>query len=124
MIDTRIADMTAFDFAGEYDLITSQGCLHFAERSQWERMIQRFKAHTAPSGFNAITVFTDTIQAPPDLAPLCVGLFREGELFQRYAEWETVLQKSYTFQDEHAGGLRHTHAANKLVARNVLSQSL
>ena len=117
-ITTGVADMTVFDYPEEYDLIILHGCLHFVRRNQWEKMIEEFKAHTAPSGFNVITVFTDTVLAPPDLAPLCLGLFREGELYDRYSGWETILRKSYTFQDQHAGGIRHTHAANKLVTRN------
>ena len=117
-IDCSVANMTSFAFPEEYDLIISHGCLHFVEHSQWEEMIFLFMAHTAPFGFNVITVFTDAIPAPPDLAPLCVGLFREGDLYKRYSGWETILKKSYTFQDEHAGGIRHTHVANKLVARN------
>jgi tellurite methyltransferase len=117
-IHCSVADMTAFAYPEEYDLIISHGCLHFVDRSQWEEMIEKFKAHTAPFGFNVITVFTDSIPAPPDLASLCIGLFCEGDLYERYSGWETILKKSYTFQDEHTGGIRHTHAANKLVARN------
>jgi tellurite methyltransferase len=117
-IHCSVADMTRFEYPEGYDLIISHGCLHFVERRQWEEMIGQFKIHTAPFGFNVITVFTDAISVSPDLAPLCVGLFREGELFERYSGWETILKKSYTFQDEHAGGIRHTHAANKLVVRN------
>lgn len=118
-IDSRIGDMTSFEYQEDYDLIISHGCLHFVEREQWEEIIDQFKAHTAPSGFNVITVFTNNIPAPPDLAPLCVGLFNESELYEKYSKWETILKKSYTFQDEHAGGIRHTHAANKLVARKM-----
>lgn len=118
LIHCSVADMTSFTLLEEYDLIIAHGCLHFVERSQWEEIIVQFKTHTAPFGFNAITVFTDAISAPPDLAPLCLGLFREGELFEKYSRWEAILKKSYSFQDEHAGGIRHTHAANKLVVRN------
>ena len=117
-ITASVADMTVYEYPEEYDLIISHGCLHFVERNQWDEMIDKFKAHSAPSGFNVITVFTDTVPAAPDLAPLCLGLFREGELYDRYSGWEIILRKSYTFQDEHAGGIRHTHAANKLVTRN------
>ncbi|MBL4574646.1 MAG: methyltransferase domain-containing protein [Opitutaceae bacterium] len=117
-IDTGVTDMTTCDFPEEYDLIISHGCLHLVERNQWDRMIAQFKTHTTPSGFNVLTVFTDTIPIPHDLAPLCIGLFHEGELYERYSGWETILRKSYTFQDEHAGGIQHTHAANKLVVKN------
>jgi tellurite methyltransferase len=117
-IQTSVADMTTYKIREKYDLIISHGCLHFVERSHWERLIRRFKAHTTANGFNAITVFTNDIPAPPDLADLCLGLFREGELYATYSEWEIILKKSYTFQDKHAGGIHHIHAANKLVARN------
>lgn len=117
-IRASVADMTTYDFPEKCDLIISHGCLHLVERNQWERMIEQFKAHTAPSGFNVITVFTDTVPAPPDLAEFCVGLFCEGELYEMYSGWEPILEKSYTFQDEHAGGIRHIHAANKLVTKN------
>lgn len=117
-IQAEIADMTVYEIRNTYDLIISHGCLHFVERSHWERLILEFRAHTTANGFNAITVFTDDIPAPPDLADLCVGLFHESELYDRYSEWEIILKKSYTFQDEHVGGLQHVHAANKLVARN------
>lgn len=119
-IHCSVADMTRFEFPEEYDLIISHGCLHFIERRHWKEMIEQFMTHTAPFGFNVITVFTDAIPVSPDLAPLCVGLFREGELFEMYSGWETIMKKSYTFQDEHAGGIRHTHAANKLVARRTV----
>jgi tellurite methyltransferase len=117
-IHCSVANMTRFEYPEEYDLIISHGCLHFVERRQWEEMIGQFKIHTAPLGFNVITVFTDAIPVSPDLAPLCVGLFREEELFERYSGWETILKKNYIFQDEHAEGIRHTHAVNKLVVRN------
>lgn len=117
-IQARVVDMIAYKIPRKYDLIISHGCLHFVERNHWERLIRTIKTHTTTNGFNAITVFTDDIPAPPDLAELCLGLFREGELYAMYSEWEIILKKSYTFQDKHAGGIHHVHAANKLVARN------
>jgi hypothetical protein len=35
-----------------------------------------------------MAVFTDAIPVSPDLASLCVGLFREGELFGRFHKEE------------------------------------
>ncbi len=117
-IHTEVADMVSYRFTDVYDLIISQGCLHLVERHYWKALIEQFREHTRNGGYNAITVFTDAIQAPSDLAALCVGLFRDGELFAKYLDWGIILQKSYTFQDEHTGGIRHTHASNKIVARN------
>lgn len=118
-IQTAVADMTTFKIPRDYDLIISQGCLHFVERRHWEQLIQDFKDHTKLHGFNAITVFTNEIPPPPELTDLCVGMFPEGELYTMYSEWDILLAKSYTFQDDHAGGIQHLHAANKLIARNI-----
>ncbi|MBU0961266.1 MAG: methyltransferase domain-containing protein, partial [Proteobacteria bacterium] len=103
-IQASVGNMTTFVFHEKYDLIISHGCLHFVERNDWERLIKEFKTHTILNGLNVITVFTNDIQAPPDLEDLCIGLFNEGELYDRYSEWEIVLKKSYTFNDEHVGG--------------------
>ena len=79
--------------------------------------ISLFKAHTNPGGINVVVVFTDTVSPPDDLRDFCLGLFREGELFSLYSDWEVLLQRSYIFEDEHPGSMRHTHPVNKLVAR-------
>jgi len=108
-VKTVISDMSLFVFPHKYDLIISQGCLHFLNRSNWEIMLSRFKSYTKVGGFNAITVFTDKVDAPPDLADICVGFFKEKELFTHYSDWEILFKKSYIFTDEHAGGIKHTH---------------
>ncbi len=118
-IQASVGNMTTFVFYEEYDLIISHGCLHFIQGNDWERLIKKFKTHTTLNGLNVITVFTNDIPTPPDLENLCIGLFNEGELYDRYSEWDIVLKKSYTFKDEHAGGIQHVHAVNKLVARNT-----
>jgi tellurite methyltransferase len=109
--------MTAYKIQGGFDLIIAHGTLHLVTRDEWSLLIDTFKSHTLPHGFNVITVFTDEIAAPPDMRDVCVGVFEDGELFERYADWQCRLTKSYTFHDEHPGGLQHLHSANKLVAR-------
>ena len=122
-IRTAVADMTTYKFEDTYDLIIAHGCLHLIPRAQWETVIERMKNHTAPNGFNVVTVFTDEIAAPSDLADVCVGLFPDGELFRCYAGWHKRLEKSYTFHDAHPGNIEHLHAANKLVAQNCPPRS-
>ena len=100
-----------------YDLIIAHGCLHLLEREHWGTLIEQIKSSTNQGGFNVIAVFTDTIPPPADLAAFTLGLFREGELFDRYAGWDIVLRKSYVLEDEHAGGNRHRHPINKIVAQ-------
>lgn len=64
-----------------------------------------------------VAVFADTIEPPDDLKGFCVGLFREGELFDYYEDWIACRTESYLFDDEHPGGIRHQHPVNKIVTR-------
>ncbi len=121
-IQTVVADMSSYRIQGKYDLIIAHGCLHLLERTQWKTLVKNMQVHTLPGGFNAVTVFTDSVPASHDMADFFVGLFHEEELFTVYSHWDLLLRKSYTFRDEHPGGICHTHAANKLVAVKPLKE--
>jgi len=116
-VRAEVGDMRSWRFERDFDLIISHGCLHLIERPAWQQLLQRVKNHTAPGGFNIVAVFTDRLAPPPDLEPFCIGLFKEGELFTFYENWQVELRQSYTIQDEHPGGICHTHPVNKVVAR-------
>ena len=55
-------------------------------------------------------IFTNKIQASPDIAPFTIGLAGEGQLFQLYDDWEVIETKSYIFEDEHPEVEKHFHA--------------
>jgi len=118
-VRTQIEDMRSYVFDVDFDLIISHGCLHLIERWEWQELLQRFKSHTLPGGYNVVAVFTDQFAAPPNLEKFCLGLFHEGELFAHYSDWEITLRKTYVINDEHPGGIRHTHPINKVVARKI-----
>ena len=117
---TDVADMRSWQFDREFDLIVSHGCLHLIERDAWGQVLRRIQNHTVPGGYDVVAVFTDRLAPPPDLEPFCIGLFQEGELFSLYESWHVELRQSYTIQDEHPGGIRHTHPIDKIVARKPL----
>jgi tellurite methyltransferase len=116
-IRTQVQDMRNCVFEEQFDLIISHGCLHFVERTDWVSLLAQFKEHTKLGGYNVVAVFTDTIDPPDDLKEFCVGLFREGELFEHYGDWITRLEKSYVLEDQHPGGAEHRHPINKIVAQ-------
>ncbi len=121
-IRSEVADMRAYHFPHSFDMIVSHGCLHFVARESWQRLIPLFKAHTNPGDVNVVVVFTDRIPPPDDLKEFCLGLFREGEVFSMYSDWEVELQQSYTLEDQHPDSPPHKHPINKLVARKPLNQ--
>lgn len=110
-------DVSSFVFLGSYDVVIAHGLLHFLQATARRAVLERMRAHTSFGGANVVTVFTDRLPAPPDLAGSLPGLFCEGELFEAYADWEITLRQAYTLYDEHEGGVRHEHPVNKLVAR-------
>lgn len=116
-ITAEIRDLCAYRIEGEYELIIAHGCLHLLERQCRNQLVEQMKAHTAIDGYNVVAVFTDSIEPPDDLRPWTIGLFTEGEIFSAYSEWRVKERRSYVLEDEHPGGLRHTHAIDKLVAQ-------
>ncbi len=119
-VRAEIADMRSYHWDRDFDLIISHGCLHLIDRTAWQLVLQRIGEHTYEGGYNVVVVFTDRLPPPPDLEPFCVGLFREGELLAFYEKWDIQSQQSYTIHDEHPGGIRHTHAIDKIVARKAI----
>lgn len=116
-VNAYVDDMCNFEFPHLFDLVICHGCLHLVESDRWQLLISKIKRNTNPRGLNIIAVFTDTIPPPEDLKDFCLGLFREGEIYSLYSDWEMVLQQSYIIEDEHPGSPKHTHQINKLVAR-------
>jgi tellurite methyltransferase len=116
-IQTAVQDMRTYTLQDFFDLIISHGCLHLIARDEWQPLLAQCQHYTKPGGYNVIVVFTDRIVPSEDMAEFCVGLFREGELFQYYANWITHRQESYALEHEHPGDIRHTHAINKIVAQ-------
>lgn len=114
------ADLTTYQFEQKYDLIMSFGTLHFVKKEDWKAFINRAKTYTNAGGIHIMQIFTDVVPASADIAAFAVGLARDEEIKELYADWEILQFKSYTFEDEHPGVPKHLHASNKIVARKLL----
>ena len=108
-----------YQFEQSYDMVTCFGTLHFLAKSEWKWFIDNAKQNTNIGGIHIIQIFTDTVLASEDIAPFAIGLAKDGELKQLYADWEILQFKSYIFEDEHPNVPKHLHASNKIVARKV-----
>lgn len=116
-IDSSVCDMREYEFTHDFDLVVCQGCLHLIKREEWHQVISRMKEHTVSGGYHNIGVFTDEAPEPEDQRGMMVGLFKEGELFAYYEDWEILDTNTYKFEHEHPDGPRHVHAGNSLIAR-------
>jgi len=116
-IDAIVCDMREYQFNKEFDLIVCQGCLHLIKRDEWQKVIADMKQSTSKGGIHNIGVLTDTIPEPEDQRGLMVGLFKDGELFDYYQDWEIIDTKSSEFEHEHPDGPKHKHSTNTIIAR-------
>lgn len=111
------ADLVGLQPPGRYHLVIAHGVLHLLEPTARDTLVEGMRSCTVPGGWNVAASFTDELPPPEDLAPFCAGLFRPGELVERYRDWEIELVRAYVLEDEHPGGVRHRHPINKVVAR-------
>ena len=116
-IDATVCDMRQYEFRKTFDLIVCTGCLHLIHRQEWQQVIKNMKQATPSGGINVIGVFTDEAPEPEDQRGLMVGLFKEGELFTYYRDWEIIDKKTYIFEHTHPDGPTHKHAGNDIIAR-------
>jgi SAM-dependent methyltransferase len=118
-LDCFVQDMRHFVFDTSYELVVSMGCLHLIVRDEWRPLLQAIQAHTRRGGYNAIGIMTDVLPPPDDQKAYFIGLFRKDELLGRYEGWEIVSYRKTQFHDEHPGGMKHHHAGETVLARNV-----
>jgi tellurite methyltransferase len=105
IINASVCDMREYGFPQQFDLIVCQGCLHLIERDEWRLVLKRIQDCTISGGLNVVAVFADTVPEPEDQKGLMVGLFKEGELFEHYRDWNIIESDSFQFADEHPGEL-------------------
>lgn len=106
----------------EYDAILCRGVLHFLESERWDRAIAAIQCATAPSGWNALSVFDDSAPVPRDLWPIVHRVLHQGELRGTYSDWDVLQEESYVLCDEHPGNVRHRHGITRFLAHRRLPQ--
>ena len=116
-IETYQRDLCNYNFINDYDLIIAHGVLHFLKQDCWTRLIEDMKIHTRIGGYNVVAVFTDRIPAAEHVKERVGDLFKEGELFELYADWHIVAKKSYIKEENPPDQEWHQHPINKIVAQ-------
>lgn len=116
-VASSVCDMRKYNFPHEFDFIVCKGCLHLINRNEWKIVLENMKKFTTCGGYHIVDVFTDTLPEPDDQRGLMIGLFKEGELFEYYRDWEIIQTKSFNFKDTHPGGISHEHSCNAIIVR-------
>ena len=116
-VNAIIQDMREFSSRELFDVVISHGCLHLIYRDEWLNVLDNIKMMTKPEGYNVVLVFTNKVPPSSDMAPYMVGLFNEGELFEQYSGWNIYHKSDGIFEDDHGGGIQHTHAFNRVISQ-------
>ena len=96
-------------------MIFSSGSLQYLSPDIREARFEQFKQATRPGGFNVHFAFVEKpfVPAAPDAEiEITWELFRSGELFGYYWDWE-ILQCTEEIFDDNSGGVPHKHACNR-----------
>ncbi len=111
-----VGDISEFRFRKKYDVILSIATLHFLEKEQIKKLLEKIKKNTKDGGLNVLTAFTE--ENPSKKFPY---LFKKNELKDLYKEWKIINYKEFlTPLEKHEGkGKLHQHALAILIAQKV-----
>ncbi len=119
-ISAQTRRLRELPFIDTYDLTVVHGCLELIKHHYWRSLFSQMQANTKMGGYNVVAIFTDRAPSPHYPDKFAIRLLRDGELFRFYKRWRTIFQQNYVFDDQHQKGIKHRHAANRIVARRQL----
>lgn len=120
-IHAFVADINDPDFGRDcpedFDIIYSTGTVQYLQEERIAPFFARVQAMTRPGGLNFFNVFVDKpyLELPPDW-DVNEKMWRTGDLFRHYADWQIEEISEITFEDNSAGIL-HYHCMDNIIAR-------
>jgi len=116
-IRTEVADLRTYRFPRKYDVVFSTASLNFLPPKERVRRFAALRTATARGGIHAVNAFLPEGKSrpAPDRDP-AERPFRPGELAGYYRGWILLDTGRFEFACD-AGGPRHHHALDYVVAR-------
>ncbi|WP_371655523.1 MULTISPECIES: class I SAM-dependent methyltransferase [unclassified Streptomyces] len=112
------SDLLSVELDHSYDLVICYGVMHFLKRQQRMRAYSRLRSWVKPGGLLAVASFNALVPIPADLQPLIAEPPEDSsELYEQFSGWDTLFARSYVYEDEHEGGIKHTHSIDRLMVR-------
>jgi len=116
-VEFSVSDLGEYKFKHKYEIILSHGVLHLPEKGIRDDFIRKAQQNTRSGGFNIIGIFTNKRPAAKGLEAFTKSLFEEGELPDKYKDWDVLSHDEGVFNDEHPVGIKHEHAYERIIAR-------
>jgi tellurite methyltransferase len=117
-IRTFCANLWDFRLDENYDILYSNGVLHYIKPELCEEVMTNYKNHVNKNGIVALSVFVKKpfIIPPPGKEDHSNLYWKSGQLFTYFNDWYIEECKEYVFNCN-SGGIPHRHAANRIFAR-------
>lgn len=111
------ADIRSFHSKARFDMIYGYRVLHYIQPKERQMLIEHYQEMTREGGIHVFTVCVDKpfLPLPPDHEAETV-LYRSGELFGYYHDWE-LLYINEAVVDCNSSGVPHRHAIDTVIAR-------
>lgn len=117
------ADILDFRLDTAYDILYSNGVLHYIRPELRQEIFTNYQQHTAPGGLHVLSAFVTKpfIPPAPEHEPNAYPWI-SGELFSLYSHW-LIKECDELIFDCHSAGIPHKHAMNILVAEKPPRQA-
>ncbi|MFF7144088.1 class I SAM-dependent methyltransferase [Streptomyces nodosus] len=103
-----------------YDLVICYGVTHFLQKRERAVAYERLESWVRPGGLLAIASFNTLVPIPADLRAFMPDPPSDStELREAFAGWDVVFARSHVYDDEHEGGVRHTHSIDRFILRKA-----
>ncbi|BBB89673.1 MAG TPA: helix-turn-helix domain-containing protein [Methylomusa anaerophila] len=102
-----------------YDILYSNGVLHYIKPGLREEIFTNYRQYTATNGIHVFSVFVVKPFIPP--APeneSNAHTWISGELFSHYSDWMIKECEEIIF-DCNSAGIPHKHAMNRIIAEKI-----
>ena len=116
-VNAFVADINDFMIHDEFDIIYSTGTVQYLFDDQIEGFFQKVKSMTKVGGIVYFNVFVEKpfLELPPDWDKE-EKMWRTGDLFKFFADWEIVKIDEVIFED-YSAGVKHYHCMDTLIAK-------
>jgi tellurite methyltransferase len=100
------------------DVLLGMGILQYLKPENRFKQIKHFKEMTNFGGLHVLFTFTEhpEVEQAPDWGEE-EFLYKQGELFSYYNDWEQLFKKEYIFKDITLDKVPHSHFKTILIAR-------
>lgn len=116
-IDAFVADINEFNMEDKFDIIYSTGTVQYLFDDKIEPFFKKAKSIVNEGGYIYLNVFVDKpfLELPPDWDSE-EKMWKTGELFTHFADWEIVEMKEVIFECN-SGGIKHYHCMDTVLAK-------